>query len=78
MGGMSDEPLLRLRPARDDELPEPLRERTDAVTRVFGHNARLLRAWNEWYRPLIRDGAVSARLKELVRLRVAQLNACEF
>ncbi len=75
---MSDEtaPLLRL--ARDDELPEPLRARTDAVTRVFGHNARLLRAWNEWYRPLIRDGAVSARLKELVRLRVAQLNACEF
>lgn len=78
MGGMSDEPLPRLRPARDDELPEPLRERTDAVTRVFGHNACLLQAWNEWYRPLIRDGAVSARLKELVRLRVAQLNACEF
>ncbi len=78
MGGMSNEPLPRLRLARDDELPEPLRERTDAVTRVFGHNARLLQAWNEWYRPLIRDGAVSARLKELVRLRVAQLNACEF
>ena len=70
--------MPHLRPARDDELPERLRSRTDAVTRVFGHNARLLDAWNAWYRPLIRDGAVPARLKEMVRLRVAQLNACDF
>ncbi len=69
-------PHIRL--ARDDELPEGLRGRTDDFTRVFGHNARLFEAWNAWYRPLIRDGAVSARLKEIVRLRVAQLNACDF
>lgn len=75
---MTDTPAPYLRLARDDELPEGLRERTDAFTRVFGHNARLMESWNEWYRPLIRDGAVSARLKEMVRLRVAQLNACDF
>lgn len=78
MSRMNDDDAPRLRLARDDELPEPLRGRSDAVTRVFGHNARLLEAWNGWYRPLVRDGAVSARLKEQVRLRVAQLNACEF
>lgn len=77
MSRMNDD-APRLRRARDDELPERLRGRDDAVTRVFGHNARLLEAWNGWYRPLIRDGAVSARLKEQVRLRVAQLNACDF
>lgn len=69
-------PHIRL--ARDEELPERLRGRDDDFSRVFGHNAALFERWNEWYRPLIRDGAVSARLKELVRLRVAQLNACDF
>jgi hypothetical protein len=68
----------RLRLARDDELPEKMRQRHDLVTRVFGHNAPLLERWYDWYRPLIRDGAVSARLKEICRFRVAQLNACEF
>ena len=75
---MTDTPAPSLRLARDDELPEHMRDRTDNFTRVFGHNARLLETWNAWYRPLIRDGAVSARLKEMVRLRVAQLNACDF
>ena len=75
---MTDTPAPYLRLARDDELPEHMRDRTDNFTRVFGHNARLLETWNAWYRPLIRDGAVPARLKEMVRLRVAQLNACDF
>lgn len=68
----------RLRPARDDELPEKWRHRHDQMTRTFGHNTRLWDLWNAWYRPLIADGAVSARLKEIVRLRVAQLNDCRF
>lgn len=75
---MTETPDPHLRLARDDELPERLRGRDDAFTRVFGHNAALFERWNDWYRPLIRDGAVPARLKELVRLRVAQLNACDF
>ena len=75
---MEHEPGPRLRLARDDELSEKLRHRTDALTRVFGHNSALLENWYRWYLPLIRDLSLSARLKEIVRLRVAQLNACAF
>jgi hypothetical protein len=75
---MDETPRPRLRLAEDHELPEKWRARHDPLTRVFGHNAGLLEAWNRWYRPLIADGAVSARLKEVVRLRVAQLNDCAF
>lgn len=75
---MTDSPTPHIRLATDEELPEGLRGRGDDFTRVFGHNSALFERWNEWYRPLIRDGAVSARLKEMVRLRVAQLNACDF
>ena len=68
----------RLRLATDDDLPENMRKRNDLVTRVFGHNSVLLENWYKWYGPLIRDLSLPARLKELVRFRVAQLNACEF
>jgi alkylhydroperoxidase family enzyme len=68
----------RLRLATDEELPEHLRGRESDLVRVFGHNSRVFDAWNQWYRVIIRDGAVPARLKEMVRLRVAQLNACDF
>jgi len=75
---MSDQLSPRLRLATDDELPEKYRARQDNFTRVFGHNAELLERWNAWYRPLIGDLSLPARLKEIVRFRVAQLNACEF
>jgi alkylhydroperoxidase family enzyme len=75
---MNDEPRPRLRLARDDELSDNLRPRRDELTRVFGHNSTLLESWYRWYVPLIRDLTLPARLKEIVRLRVAQLNACEF
>ena len=74
---MPNDPKPRLRLASDEELPEHLRGRGDLV-RVFGHNARAFDAWNQWYRLIIRDGALPARLKEMMRLRVAQLNACDF
>ncbi|MGI8927825.1 MAG: hypothetical protein ACR2HN_14460 [Tepidiformaceae bacterium] len=69
---------VRLRFAADAELSEKLRGRNDPVTRVFGHNSVLLENWYRWYLPLIRDLSLPARLKEIVRLRVAQLNACDF
>jgi alkylhydroperoxidase family enzyme len=75
---MAEEQLPRLRFARDDELSEKLRHRTDGVTRVFGHNSVLLENWYRWYLPVIRDLSLTARLKEIVRLRVAQLNDCAF
>lgn len=75
---MDEVSMPRLRLATDGELSEKFRSRTDHVTRVFGHNSVLLENWYRWYIPLIRDLSLSARLKEIVRLRVAQLNACAF
>ena len=75
---MTDQPAPRLRLATDDELSERFRPRTDALTRVFGHNSALLESWYKWYGPLVRDMSLTARLKEIVRFRVAQLNACDF
>lgn len=75
---MAEELKPRLRLANDDELPEKWRSRHDPITRVFGHNSKLLEAWNKWYLPLIREGTLPSRLKEMVRLRVAQLNSCDF
>ena len=75
---MTDSKAPRLRLATDDELSERLRGRTDSLTRVFGHNSVLLERWYQWYGPLIRDLSLPARLKEIVRFRVAQLNACDF
>jgi alkylhydroperoxidase family enzyme len=48
------------------------------LVRVFGHAPDAFARWNDWYRAIIADGAVDSRLKEIVRLRVAQLNDCEF
>ena len=75
---MTDSTAPRLRLATDAELSERLRSRTDPLTRVFGHNSVLLERWYQWYGPLIRDLSLPARLKEIVRFRVAQLNACDF
>ena len=75
---MNETQKPRLRLASDAELPEHLRSRDDLVPRVFGHNAELYEKWMDWYRPLVRDGSVTSRLKEILRLRVAQLNTCDF
>jgi len=75
---MSDAARSRLRFAEDHELAERFRDNHDAITRVFGHNSTLLENWYRWYVPLIRDLSLPARLKEIVRLRCAQLNACAF
>ncbi len=67
-----------IRPLRDDELPAQYRARPASdVVRVFGHNPLLFDAWNTFYRNIMRDGAVSMRVKELMRLRIGQLNECE-
>lgn len=75
---MAEETAPRLRLASDEELPEKWRSRHDPITRVFGHNSKLLESWNKWYGPLVREGSLPSRLKEMVRLRVAQLNSCGF
>lgn len=71
--------MTNIRALTDEELPEQYRGRPASdITRVFGHNPQLFDAWNGFYRNILRDGTVPVRLKELVRLRIAQLNECQF
>lgn len=74
-------PEPRLRLLSNEELPPGWAARLRAdeqndILRVFGHNAELFKRWNEFYGPIMRDGAVPMRVKELMRLRIARLNEC--
>lgn len=61
----------------DDELAERgFPPTAGEFVRVFGHAADAFRRWTAWYGPIIADGAVESRLKEICRMRVAQLNDC--
>lgn len=71
----------RLRLLTNAELPEQWAARLapdqqSDVTRIFGHHPELYAAWQQFYRPIMADGAVPMRLKELMRLRIGQLNEC--
>jgi hypothetical protein len=69
--------MTNIRALTDDELPQHYRSRPASdIQRVFGHNAPLFDAWNGFYRNIMRDGTVAMRIKELMRLRIAQLNEC--
>ncbi len=46
--------------------------------RVFGRLPEFLRRFVRFYSPLVRRGLVEHRTKELVRLRLAQLNQCHY
>lgn len=63
----------------DDELARRgFSRRSPDLVRRFAHAPQVFKRWNTWYWAIIADGAVDSRLKEMVRLRVAQLNHCEF
>ncbi len=69
----------RLHTLSDDELTaRGLPPASGDLVRVFGHAPDVFARWTDWYRAIIADGAVDSRLKEIVRLRVAQLNECVF
>ena len=74
-------PTPRLHLLTNEELPPTwaARLRPDEqqdVLRIFGHHPELFTAWQTFYRPIMADGAVPMRVKELMRLRIAQLNEC--
>ena len=46
--------------------------------RMLSHRADLVPAFFEFYTRLRGDGLVSARVKELARLRIARLNTCRY
>ncbi len=46
------------------------------VLRVLGHRPDMLAAYFKFYSPLHNAGVVDVAIKELVRLRIAELNQC--
>lgn len=46
--------------------------------RTFGRLPEALKRFVAFYSPLVRKGLVEHRTKELVRLRLAQLNDCHY
>ena len=72
--------MTGLRPLADAELPQDMREWTKtpvaSVARIFGHHPEMWRAWGGFYGEVMKDGVVSMKLKEIVRLRIAGLNGC--
>jgi hypothetical protein len=72
--------MAGLKPLADAELPQDLREWSGtpvaSVARIFGHHPVMWRAWWGFYAEVMKDGAVSMKLKEIVRLRIAGLNGC--
>ena len=46
--------------------------------RAFGRLPECLKRFVRFYSPLVRRGLIEHRTKELVRLRLAQLNRCHY
>jgi len=46
--------------------------------RTFGRLPETFKRFVRFYSPLVRKGLVEHRTKELVRLRLAQLNECQY
>jgi|GEM_PF-6727806 hypothetical protein len=75
---MPDYTPPRLPLLSDDELGDRgFPTESGDLVRLFGQAPDVFKRWNEWYRPIIADGSVDSRLKEICRLRVAQLNHCD-
>ena len=64
----------------DSELAAEWREvgSDSAFLRMLSYRSDLVPAFFEFYQPLRGDGLVTARVKELARLRIARLNSCRY
>jgi hypothetical protein len=61
----------------DPDLRAMLEASGDEMYGVYGHCPDLFKAFLQFYRPAKYGGRLPFALKELVRLRIAALNACE-
>jgi len=77
--------MSRLNPLANEQLTNDLRKQAVAadekgadstVLRVMGHRPDMLEAYFKFYYPLHNSGVVDSALKEMVRLRIAELNQC--
>ena len=71
---------LEVLPAEGVEDPDlrKMMEETggDEMFGVYGHHPTLFKSFLEFYIPAKFNGLLSFKLKELVRLRIADLNDC--
>ena len=77
--------MARIRLLSDDELQPAFRDMVEAATahnqnpaifRAAGHLPDAFKAFWDFYTPLRLEGLLGPKLKELVRLKIASLNAC--
>ncbi len=77
--------MSRLNPLGNEQLAGDLRQQAEAadargadstVLRVLGHRPDMLETYFKFYYPLHNGGVVDPALKEMVRLRIAELNQC--
>jgi len=78
--------MARIDPVPDSELAPDFRKLVDedensgrgpALNGVLAHVPELLRRYFEFYYPAHEQGTLETRVKELARLRIASLNACQ-
>ena len=79
--------MARIEPVRIDEVDDEIRhfceesERqsgTSASTRTYAKNPAVLKALATFRATLAREGTIDPALRELVRLKIAALNACRY
>lgn len=73
---MAHLPALPAEQIADPELAAMARASGDEMFGVYGHAPDAFRAFLAFYRPLKYGGRLPFALKELVRLRIAELNGC--
>jgi alkylhydroperoxidase family enzyme len=79
--------MARIEPLRIHEVDDEIRhfceeaERqsgTSASTRTYARNPGVLKALTAFRASLAREGSIDPVLRELVRIKIAGLNACRF
>ena len=79
--------MARIEPLRIDEVDAEIRhfceeaERqsgTSASIRTYAKNPAVLKALSTFRATLAREGTIDPALRELVRLKIAALNACHY
>jgi alkylhydroperoxidase family enzyme len=79
--------MARIEPLSIDEVDDEIRhfceesERqsgTSASTRTYAKNPAVLKALATFRATLAREGTIDPALRELVRLKIAALNACHY
>ncbi len=77
--------MSRLSVLENEQMSGDLRKQAEAidakggdstVLRVLGHRPEMVEAYFKFYYPAHNGGLVDPALKEMVRLRIAELNQC--